>query len=96
MAIQSEDIEKLKKSKELINEVLQHVNCKYCRGHLIMIMDLLDSATDISKFNLLYANDEKALEQWRHLMTESTSLRLLALGSKVVGFFRRLKFGKLE
>jgi len=86
-----EDIEKLKQSRKLIEEVAKNVDCKYCRSHMEIIMNMIDDATDITKFNLLYANDEEALDRLRKLLTEESTLRLLAIASKLVGFFRKFK-----
>jgi hypothetical protein len=86
-----EDIEKLKQARKLVEEVSKNVDCSYCRSHLEIIMDLIDDATDIARFNLLYSNDEEALERLRKMLTEEATLRLLAIASKIVGFFRRIR-----
>ncbi len=87
-----EDVDKLKQARRLIEEVARNVDCKYCRSHLEIIMNMIDDATDITKFNLLYESDEQALERLRKLLTEESTLRLLATASKVVGFIRNLKY----
>jgi len=89
-----EDVQKLKQAKELILDVAKRVDCNYCKSHLFLIADLIDDATDITKFNLLYENDEKALENLRKILTEETTLRILSLASKIVGFFRLFKLRK--
>lgn len=92
--IQEQDIPKLKQAKQLISEVAQNIDCPYCKSHLEYIENLLDDAIDITKFNLLYSDDEKALQNLRKILTEESTLRLLAIASKTVGFFRRLKIKK--
>ncbi|MGC8581950.1 MAG: hypothetical protein ACP5MW_06415 [Thermoplasmata archaeon] len=87
-----EDVDKLKQARKLIEEVARNVDCNYCRSHLEIIMNMIDDATDITKFNLLYENDEEALERLRKLLTEESTLRILAVASKIVGFFRKLKY----
>ncbi|MEM3264569.1 MAG: hypothetical protein QXH07_01270 [Thermoplasmata archaeon] len=89
--IQKDDIPKLVQAKQLISEVSQNIDCHYCKTHLEYIENLIDDAIDISKFNLLYSDDEKALENLRKILTEESTLRLLAIASKIVGIFRKIK-----
>ncbi|MEM3334183.1 MAG: hypothetical protein QW745_08300 [Thermoplasmata archaeon] len=91
MMINENDINKLRQAKQLISEVIPKIDCHYCQSHLEYIVNLLDDAIDISKFNILYANDEQALQNLRKILTEESTLRLLAIASKIVGFFRKLK-----
>jgi len=91
MAMQKEDIAKLNEAKRLVLEVKQNIDCEYCQSHMDIIANMIDDAIDITKFNLLYSNDPDALQNLRKMLTEESTLRLLAIASKVVGFFRYIK-----
>ncbi|MEM0099316.1 MAG: hypothetical protein QXN11_05790 [Thermoplasmata archaeon] len=91
MMIDENDINKLKQARQLIMEVIPKIDCHYCQSHLEYIINLLDDAIDISKFNILYADDAEALQNLRKILTEESTLRLLAIASKIVGFFRKIK-----
>jgi len=88
--ITEQDIDKLKQAKQLVNEVKQHIDCHYCQSHMDILIDMMDDVIDISKFNLLYSDDDKALNNLRHMLTDESTLRLLSIASKIVGFFRRI------
>jgi len=91
MAMQKEDIAKLNEAKRLVLEVKQNIDCEYCQSHMDIIANMIDDAIDITNFNLLYSNDPEALQNLRKMLTEESTLRLLAIASKVVGFFRYIK-----
>ncbi|MEM0299116.1 MAG: hypothetical protein QW124_06705 [Thermoplasmata archaeon] len=89
--IDEKDVNKLKQARQLVMEVIPKIECHYCQSHLEYIVNLLDDAIDISKFNMLYMDDERALQNLRKILTEESTLRLLAIASKIVGFFRKIK-----
>lgn len=94
MQLTNEDVADLKRARDLVLKVAGRVDCGYCRSHLNITADMIADATDITKFNLLYANDERALEKMREMLQDEATLRLLALASKVVGLFRRVKYAR--
>jgi len=90
------DLEKLDKAVSLIREVRAKVDCHYCQSHIDMIINLIEDVRDITWFNTLYANDQIALDRLRDIIQSEGMLRILAIGSKIVGVTRkvRLRMGK--
>jgi len=94
MELSERDIQDLRQARELVMGVASRVDCGYCRSHLEVTADMISDAIDITKFNLLYADDEKALQKMRQMLQDEATLRLLALASRVVGMFRRVTHGR--
>jgi hypothetical protein len=90
------DVKALKDSKRIIENVSKKIDCHYCREHVDLVLDLLDDIIDISKFNTLYKDDPEALNRYRQIMQSESMLRIMAIGSKIIGLKRRLGhvFGK--
>ncbi len=91
MPITDDDIQKLKQARNIINSVKEHIDCHYCQSHMDILANMMDDVIDISKFNLLYS-DDRALENLRKMLTHESTLRLLSVASRLVGFFRRIKY----
>lgn len=86
-----EDIEKLNFAYSIIEDVSTRIDCKYCRKHAEYVLYLIKDITDITQFTLAYSNDQVALQKLRTILTEESSLRILAIASKFIGFLRRVK-----
>lgn len=89
--IQTTDIEKLKKARQLVDEVSSHVDCQYCKSHMIVISDMIEDVADISRLNLLYGDDPAGLDRLRDMIQSENMLRVMAMGSKLIGIARRIR-----
>lgn len=89
--ITQDDINTLVQARNMIDKVIPHVDCPYCRSHIETISDLIGDVTDISRLNLLYDEDPEALEKLRNMIQSENLLRLMAVGSKMIGWTRRFR-----
>ena len=70
---------------------MDKIDCPYCRGHLQLVINLLDDVIPISRFNTLYEQDPEALERYRELIQKEYMLRALSIGASLVGLSRRIR-----
>jgi len=84
------DVKALKDAKRIIQAVSDKIDCHYCREHVNLVLNLMDDIIDISKFNTLYTDDPDALNRYRQIVQSESMLRIMAIGSKIVGLQRRL------
>lgn len=86
-----EDIAKLRMAKNLILEVRDNIDCNYCRKHVDITLDMISDMMDITRLNLLYNDDPASLDKLREMIQSESMLRILAMGSRVMGLSRRLR-----
>lgn len=84
------DVEKLNTAIELVQSVRDKVDCHYCQSHVDIAIGLLRDIRDITEFNTLYKDDKEALDRLRALIQSENMLRILAMGSRLVGISRKI------
>lgn len=89
--ISQDDITLITRIKQDIDTVAGHIDCHYCRDHMELINSLLQDVMDISMFNLLYQDNPDMLQRYRDIIQSERMLRVLSMGSKVVGIIRKIR-----
>ena len=88
--LSQDDIDKLKKASELLSDVSQRIDCDVCRSHVDVAISMVDDLTDISKLQIAYRSDPKALDRLTELIQDERTLRILAIGSKFLALYRKI------
>ncbi len=90
------DVQKLRDAYRLIKEVRDKVDCKYCQSHMDIILMMIEDATDITKFNVLYGDDKEAIDKIRQLLQDEAIMRFIAIASRVMSLSRKVKYASIR
>jgi len=84
------DINKLKQAAELISEVADNIDCEVCKAHVDTTINMINDLEDITKLQVAYNGDPEAINKLMEMVQDEGTLRILALGSRLLVFYRKI------